>query len=87
MANCRSAVVSSGLRKSVDLEYPKMKNSEIRELSPQELEKKIRDLGQELVDLRLRKQAGQVEDSSLLCSLRRNLARLNTIRVENERAV
>ncbi|MFP6900862.1 MAG: 50S ribosomal protein L29 [Opitutales bacterium] len=64
-----------------------MKNSEIRELSPQELEKKIRDLGQELVDLRLRKQAGQVEDSSLLCSLRRNLARLNTIRVENERAV
>ena len=64
-----------------------MKNSEIRELSQQELEKKIRDVGQELVDLRLRKQAGQVENTSLLCSLRRNLARLNTIRVEKERTV
>lgn len=64
-----------------------MNNSEIRELSLQELGKKIRDVGQELVDLRLRKQAGQVENSSLLCSLRRTLARLNTIRVEKERAV
>ena len=64
-----------------------MNNSEIRELSLQELGKKIRDVGQELVDLRLRKQAGQVENASLLCSLRRTLARLNTIRVEKERAV
>ena len=59
-----------------------MKSSEIRELSDQELDKKVRDLGQELVDLRLRKQAGQVENSSLLKSLRRDLARLNTIRRE-----
>ena len=64
-----------------------MNNSEIRELSLQELDKKIRDVGQELVDLRLRKQAGQVENSSLLGSLRRNLARMHTIRVEKERAV
>ena len=64
-----------------------MNNSEIRELSLQELDKKIRDVGQELVDLRLRKQAGQVENSSLLVSLRRNLARMHTIRVEKERTV
>ena len=63
-----------------------MKSSEIRELSVQELDKKVRELGQELVDLRLRKQAGQVENSSLLKSLRRDLAKLNTIRREKELA-
>lgn len=63
-----------------------MKSSEIRELSDQELDKKVRELGQELVDLRLRKQAGQVENSSLLKSLRRDLAKLNTIRREKELA-
>ena len=57
-----------------------MKSTEVRELSPLELDKKLRDMGKELVDLRLRKQAGQVEDSSLLCSLRRDIARLNTIK-------
>lgn len=61
-----------------------MKSTEIRDLSTQELDKKLRDLGQELVNLRLRKQAGQVEDSSLLKSLRRDLARFNTIRREKE---
>lgn len=61
-----------------------MKSAEIRDLSTQELDKKLRDLGQELVNLRLRKQAGQVEDSSLLKSLRRDLARFNTIRREKE---
>jgi len=61
-----------------------MKSAEIRDLSTQELDKKLRDLGQELVNLRLRKQAGQVEDSSLLKSLRRDLAKFNTIRREKE---
>ena len=61
-----------------------MKSTEIRDLSTQELDKKLRDLGQELVNLRLRKQAGQVEDSSLLKSLRRDLARFNTILREKE---
>ena len=59
-----------------------MKSTEVRELSPLELDKKLRDVGKELVDLRLRKQAGQVEDSSLLSSLRRDIARLNTIEAE-----
>ena len=63
-----------------------MKSTEVRELSLQELDKKLRVAGKELVDLRLRKQAGQVENSSLLRSLRRDLARLNTIRVEKIRA-
>ena len=59
-----------------------MKSNEARELSLQELDNKLRETGQKLVDLRLRKQAGQVENSSLLNDLRRDLARLNTIRVE-----
>jgi len=59
-----------------------MKSTEVRDLSPLELDKKLRDMGKELVDLRLRKQAGQVENSSLLCSLRRDIARLNTIKAE-----
>ena len=61
-----------------------MKIKEIREFSVPELDKKLRDVGQELVNLRLRKQAGQVENSSLLKSLRRDLARMNTIRAEQE---
>jgi large subunit ribosomal protein L29 len=61
-----------------------MKIKEIREFSSPELDKKLRDVGQELVNLRLRKQAGQVENSSLLKSLRRDLARMNTIRAEKE---
>ena len=59
-----------------------MKANDIRELSLQEMDKKLRDTGQELVDLRLRKQAGQVEDSSLLNRLRKDIARLKTIRAE-----
>ena len=61
-----------------------MKIKEIREFSVPELDKKRREVGQELVNLRLRKQAGQVENSSLLKSLRRDLARMNTIRAEKE---
>mgnify|MGYP000353085025 CR=1 FL=1 len=61
-----------------------MNTTEIREFSLPELDKKLRDVGQELVNLRLRKQAGQVENSSLLKSLRRDLARMHTIRIEKE---
>ena len=61
-----------------------MKIKEIREFSVPELDKKLRDVGQELVNLRLRKQAGQVENSSLLKSLRRDLARMNTVLAEKE---
>ena len=38
-----------------------MKATEIRKLSSLELEKKLRDVGEELMHLRLRKQTGQVE--------------------------
>ena len=56
-----------------------MKSKEIRELSLAELEKKIRDLGGELMGLRLRKQTGQVEKPNMLKDLRRERARVLTI--------
>jgi len=59
-----------------------MKIAEIRKLSATELEKKFRDIGEELMNLRLRKQTGQVEKPHMLCSLRRERARINTILAE-----
>ncbi len=62
-----------------------MKAEEIRNLSQQEIEKMLRDTRQELLNLRLRKQSGQVEKTHELRELRRDVARLKTI--IKERAV
>ena len=56
-----------------------MKISEIKELTTPELQKKIRDLGEELLQLRIRKQTGQVEKPHLLKSIRRDRARILTV--------
>tara|TARA_R100000027_G_scaffold18279_2_gene13149 strand:+ start:21432 stop:21641 length:210 start_codon:yes stop_codon:yes gene_type:complete len=63
-----------------------MKSKEARELSVAEIEKKIRDSRTELVNLRLRKQTGQVEKPHLLSEIRRDLARLQTILNEKKTA-
>ncbi|MBC2603282.1 50S ribosomal protein L29 [Puniceicoccus vermicola] len=63
-----------------------MKSKEARELSVAEIEKKIRDSRTELVNLRLRKQTGQVEKPHLLREIRRDLARLQTILNEKKAA-
>jgi len=55
-----------------------MKMSEIKDLSALELEKKIRELGEELIQLQVRKQTGQVEKPHMIKSLRRDRARLFT---------
>ncbi|MGF1451577.1 MAG: 50S ribosomal protein L29 [Opitutales bacterium] len=60
--------------------------SELRELTPEELRKALRDTRTELVNLRLRKQLGQVEDTSMLSRLRRQVARIITLLREKERA-
>jgi large subunit ribosomal protein L29 len=56
-----------------------MKISEIKELSKPELQKKLRDLGDELLQLRVRKQTGQVEKPHLLKAIRRDRARILTV--------
>ena len=56
-----------------------MKTKEIRELSVTELETKLRETRDQLLQLRLRKQTGQVEKPHLLHLYRKDIARLETI--------
>ncbi|WP_309381518.1 50S ribosomal protein L29 [Cerasicoccus frondis] len=56
-----------------------MKAKDIRELSPEELNKKLRESREELVNLRVRKQVGQVENPAQLRTIRRDIARIETI--------
>ncbi len=59
-----------------------MKPKEIRELSESEIQKKIRDSREELMQIRLHKNTGQMEQSHKLRQLRREIARLETIHRE-----
>ena len=56
-----------------------MTSKEIRALSAAELETKLRDLRTELLQLRLRRQTGQVEKPHELREQRKDIARLLTI--------
>ena len=55
-----------------------MKMSEINDLSLPELNKKLREFGEELLKLQVRKQTGQVELPHVIKQLRRDRARLLT---------
>jgi len=52
--------------------------SEVKELSELEINKKVRELGAELLQLQVRKQTGQVEKPHMIKSLKRDRARLLT---------
>lgn len=56
-----------------------MTSKEVRELSVPELEKKIRDSRAELLQMNLRKQTGQVENTGRFRELRRDVARMLTV--------
>lgn len=56
-----------------------MKAKDIRELSLEEAAKKLRDLREQIVRLRVQKQAGQVENPAEHKNLRREIARFETI--------
>jgi large subunit ribosomal protein L29 len=56
-----------------------MTSKEIRELSHVEISTKIREIRESLLQSRLRKQTGQVEKTHELRSLRKDIARLETI--------
>lgn len=56
-----------------------LKSKDLAELSLVEVEKQIRDLRHELLDLRLKKKTGQLEKPHLLKELRRDIARLETV--------
>jgi large subunit ribosomal protein L29 len=56
-----------------------MTTKEIRDLSPDEITTKIRETRESLLQMRLRKQTGQVEKTHEMRSLRKDVARLETI--------
>jgi large subunit ribosomal protein L29 len=61
-----------------------MTAKEIRELSPVEIATKSRETREQLLQLKLRKQTGQVEKTHELRSLRKDIARLETIANEKK---
>lgn len=63
-----------------------MKTEEIRKLAPEEIRTKIADARDELMKLRFQQVTGQLTDSSRLNILRKDVARMETILRELERA-
>lgn len=63
-----------------------MKASQIREMTPEELEQKIRELREEHFKLRFQAASGQIEKPHLLGSVRRDIARVLTVMKEKKAA-
>jgi len=59
-----------------------MKAKEARDLSVAEINVKLNETREKLLGLRLRKQTGQVEKTHELRALRKDIARLETIKTE-----
>jgi large subunit ribosomal protein L29 len=59
-----------------------MKASEIRALSPDEMEQKLTDLKHELFNLRFQHGVGQLENPSKMKETQKDIARINTILTE-----
>jgi large subunit ribosomal protein L29 len=64
-----------------------MKPSEIRDLKIEEIETKLAEAREELMNYRFQQVSGQLTDSSRLRSLRRNIARMITITNERKAEV
>ncbi|MBD3308815.1 50S ribosomal protein L29 [candidate division KSB3 bacterium] len=63
-----------------------MKARELREMSDEELESRERDLVEEIFNLRFQIAAGIAENSQILRNVRKDLARLKTVRRERQLA-
>ena len=63
-----------------------METKEIRALSADEIKAKIADLRHETMNLRFQQVTGQLTDTSRLRTLRREVARMETILTEIEKA-
>jgi large subunit ribosomal protein L29 len=61
-----------------------MKTKDLREKSIPELEEELRETSKELVDLRLRKETGQLEKPHMLRTLRKTIATLQTLLHEKQ---
>jgi len=56
-----------------------MKAAELRDLSDEELRRKLRELQEELFNLRFQLATGQIENVGRIRMVRRDIARLKTI--------
>ena len=56
-----------------------MTSKEIRDLSPKEITTKLRETREQLLQLRLRKQTGQVEKTHRVNEIRKDIARIKTV--------
>ncbi len=63
-----------------------MKAKEIRELTDAEAVAKLRDLRQEIFNLRLQQQTAQLERASRIRDVRRDIARIETVLSERRLA-
>ncbi len=63
-----------------------MKAFEIRNLSDSDIETKIEELHEELFNLRFQQTIGQAKDSNRLNALKKDIARMKTIRHERRLA-
>lgn len=61
-----------------------MKIKEIKDLSQAELNQKNRELDEELFRLRIRRTSGQLESTSTLKRVRKDIARIKTVLRERE---
>jgi len=61
-----------------------MKASEIRELGEPELDAKLVDLSETLFNLRFQNKSGQLENPSRLKQVKRDIARLKTIKRQRD---
>jgi large subunit ribosomal protein L29 len=61
-----------------------MRSEEIRDMSPQELEAQVSELEEELFQLRIQNETGQLDNPLRLRHARRDLARCKTIQRESQ---
>jgi large subunit ribosomal protein L29 len=61
-----------------------MKPSEIRQLSDEEIKQRIKELEEELFNLRFQKALGQLEKTHRFKMIRKDIARMKTILRERE---
>ncbi|NLM68642.1 MAG: 50S ribosomal protein L29 [Firmicutes bacterium] len=64
-----------------------MKAKELRELSAEELEKKLAELKEELFNLRFQLATGQLENPMRVRAVRKDIARVKTVMTERVRQV
>lgn len=61
-----------------------MKASEVRELSLEEMHRKVTDLKEELFNLRFQDEIGQLENPQKMKQTKRDIARIKTVIRESE---